>query len=43
VFSFPNFSDDFSDKDGITNKSLNDNFEIQIRDFKNQVESSLDS
>ena len=38
VFSLPNFSDNFSDLEGIIDKVLNEEFEIQITNFKNQID-----
>ena len=38
LFSLPNFSENFSDLEGITDKVLNDEFEVQITNFKNQID-----
>jgi NAD(P)H-dependent FMN reductase len=38
VFSLPNFSDNFSDLEGIIDKVLNEEFEIQVTNFKNQID-----
>jgi NAD(P)H-dependent FMN reductase len=38
LFSLPNFSENFSDLEGIIDKVLNDEFEVQITNFKNQID-----
>ena len=38
VFSLPNFSDNFSDLEGILDKALNEEFETQVINFKNQID-----
>jgi len=38
VFSLPNFSDNFTDSEGIIDTILNEEFEIQVTNFKNQVD-----
>ena len=42
-FSLPNFNENFSDYEGILNSTLRKDFEIQISNFKKQVESLLNS
>ena len=38
LFSLPNFSENFSDSEGIIDKVLKDEFEVQITNFKNQID-----
>tara|TARA_X000001036_G_scaffold430686_1_gene463770 strand:- start:1308 stop:1868 length:561 start_codon:yes stop_codon:yes gene_type:complete len=42
-FSLPNFNENFSDYEGILNSTLRKDFEIQISNFKKQVESLLNT
>tara|TARA_B100000575_G_scaffold146900_1_gene117257 strand:+ start:18131 stop:18691 length:561 start_codon:yes stop_codon:yes gene_type:complete len=42
-FSLPNFSENFSDDQGISDISLNKELEMQIKNFKKQIESLFDS
>ena len=38
LFSLPNFSENFSDSEGIIDKVLTEEFEVQITNFKNQID-----
>ena len=42
-FIFPSFFENFSEELGITNQKLNTELDKQINEFKNQVDTLLDS